>query len=861
MRSRLLGGYFILMWALLLGAAVRCARPIDACAPGQLCARADAVGLAGFASGVFARYYVDESYGGNGKPGFVRAGDIHGDGDVDLVAGGGRALYVYEEDAGVAGGWTRHGNLDGTGIIGANGAALYDVDGDSNLDVISAKYKQELGWWENPGGTLDDTPWVFHRLGAGFGGWFAHDVIRDDLDRDGTAEEFVFVLTQGYWSASSHIYWYRPGADPMADWEAHAVTHNHAGPNNSHAGIDLADLDADSDVDVVFADGWFESPGDPTGTWTWHEVATGSDDVYGVSNAQARDMDGDSDLDLVMSGGHHGQGVYWFENAGDPHQPGNWARHDISAVKGDVTSRCYYDGTADYLHHPEGLQVLDLDRDGDMDVVVAELFFGEDTGEPAWSDEQHNLYVYESSRGQLPSFTRHSIAPNSFASHQLQIADVNRDGWEDVVSEGCGYQIVSYYERLALQGQTYYVDPAGSDHTGDGSADYPWQTIQHAASLVAAGDTVLINPGTYGGGITVDRSGTALQPITFRANGAGVVIEGSGGERDAFYIDGADYVVVEGLTIQHATRAGVRISLSDHVTVRTCVLADNGKWGVFTDFSDHTLIEGNESYGAMDEHGIYISNSSDYPTIRGNRLHHNASCGLHMNGDASMGGDGVISYGLVEKNIVYENGASGGSGINMDGVTDTIIRNNLLYDNHASGISLYQIDGGSGSQNNLVLNNTILMPSDGRWAINIPDASDTGNKVFNNIVYSDHGWRGSILIAAPDLAGFESDYNVVVDRFSADGGNSSIALSAWRVHGYDAHSFVASPSQLFVDPAAHDYTLRADSPAIDTGTALANVSDDLAGKARPAGPAYDIGAYERVVLDRSVCLPVVFRVH
>ncbi len=130
---------------------------------------------------------------------------------------------------------------------------------------------------------------------------------------------------------------------------------------------------------------------------------------------------------------------------------------------------------------------------------------------------------------------------------------------------------------------------------------------------------------------------------------------------------------MDGLTIQNAIRAGMRIDNSHHVTVRNCTFANNGTWGLFTDF---TTVEDCESYGAADEHGIYISNSSDYPTIRGNRLHHNNGCGLHMNGDISMGGDGIISYALVERNIIYENGAGGGSGINMDGVTNSVIRNN-----------------------------------------------------------------------------------------------------------------------------------------------------------------------------------------
>ena len=372
-------------------------------------------------------------------------------------------------------------------------------------------------------------------------------------------------------------------------------------------------------------------------------------------------------------------------------------------------------------------------------------------------------------------------------------------------------------------------------------------TIAGAAAVVQPGDTVLIQPGTYAGGITVEIGGTVAAPITFRANGTGVVIEGSGGERDAFFITGADtgidYIVVDGLTIQHAERAGMRIDNAHHVTVRNCTFADNGTWGLFTDFSDYTTVENSQAYGSVNEHGIYISNSSDYPTIRGNRLHDNHGCGLHMNGDISMGGDGIISYAVVENNIVYENGVGGGSGINLDGVTDSVVRNNLLYNNHASGISLYQIDGGSSSQNNRVLNNTILMPANGRWALNIPDTEN--NKLFNNIVLNNHPYRGSILIGAPVSTGFESDYNVVIDRFANDGeGDTILTLADWQALGYDQHSFIADPGQLFVDTTTYDYHLKTGSPAIDKGTVLADVLYDLEGHPRPVGSGYDIGVYE-----------------
>ena len=432
---------------------------------------------------------------------------------------------------------------------------------------------------------------------------------------------------------------------------------------------------------------------------------------------------------------------------------------------------------------------------------------------------------------------------------------------------GLSLLLIIGLQTTAAQIDTFYVDAGtGSDTTGDGSDGKPWQSIQHAANQVGPGDTVLINPGSYDGGITVDTPGVEMAPITFKGNGAGVIIEGSGGERDAFFITEADYIIVDGLTIQHADRAGLRISLSNHVTIRNCTFIDNFRWGIFTDFSDYTLIENNESAGAEDEHGIYISNSSDFPTIRNNRLHHNHANGLHMNGDISQGGDGIISGAVVEGNIIYENGTGGGSGINMDGVTNSIIRNNLLYNNHASGISLYQIDGGSGSQNNRILNNTIIMASDARWAINIPDTVDTGNQIFNNILLNQHSWKGSILIAEPDQASFQSDYNIVVNGFNTNGYNADntngLDLASWQALGYDTHSIIATADEIFIDVATNDYRLKEGGPAVDTGLTLPEVLTDLDGHGRPAGLGYDIGAYEygstvTTPLDHAVYLPII----
>jgi hypothetical protein len=61
---------------------------------------------------------------------------------------------------------------------------------------------------------------------------------------------------------------------------------------------------------------------------------------------------------------------------------------------------------------------------------------------------------------------------------------------------------------------------------------------------------------------------------------------------------------------------------------------------------------------------------------------------------------------------------------------------------------------------------------------------------------------------------------------------------------------VAHPSnwsvgpEAFVDAAANDYTLAAGATVVDAGIALADVTTDRIGTARPQGRAYDVGAYE-----------------
>ena len=385
--------------------------------------------------------------------------------------------------------------------------------------------------------------------------------------------------------------------------------------------------------------------------------------------------------------------------------------------------------------------------------------------------------------------------------------------------------------------------PAGRDATDRGVQARPWKTLQYAADRVRAGDTVHVLDGDYAG-FDLRRGGTADAPISFKAERKRArIVRRNSKTPDGINLEGSSHVVIEGFIVNDMPRAGVRAVLGSHVTIQRIRASHNGVWGILTGHCDDLAVINNQVSNSVKEHGIYVGNSGDRPLIYGNVSWGNRRCGIHMNGDMSQGGDGIISNAVVESNLVFENGTGGGSGINCDGVENSTFQNNLLYNNHASGISLYRIDGGAGSTGNSLINNTIVQAADGRWAVNIVDQS-TNNVIVNNILFH-RGSRGSINVAADSLSGLHSDYNIVLDRFSPDDGGRFFSLADWQTAtGLDRHSKVSTPRDVFVNFESNDYHLRDGSPALDAADLGVTPSLDIERKTRPIGARPDIGAFE-----------------
>ncbi len=440
-------------------------------------------------------------------------------------------------------------------------------------------------------------------------------------------------------------------------------------------------------------------------------------------------------------------------------------------------------------------------------------------------------------------------------------------------------QVEPLEQRVVLS--TYWVSPSGSD-SNPGTQTQPWLTLQgtsqspHVASLMA-GDTLDIEPGTYAGFIVGwDSStpgqgdwygtiaGTPGKPITIQAapgSAPGSVIINSQNNETQFGIDlepGCNYITISGITVNGSSGGlaeypnhggGIKICGNNCTIQNSTITNINYGFGIIADNANDVLLQGNsisniQNQGNADYgHGIYLSGTNTGAVINGNTIFDNAYIGIHVNGDASEGGTGLVTNALIENNLIYNNDQNG---INADGLQSSTIENNLIYNYADYGICLYQIDAGGPSINNVIVNNTIdsgtSTGTDG--AIRILDSS-TGNTILNNILQD--GSTIAYRIAADSISGTVSNYNIVPNgaQVQSDDTGAEEPFSQWQSStGQDQNSLTATPAQLFVNPSANNYQELSTSPSIGKGTSTHAPSTDILGNPRPSSNGYDIGSYE-----------------
>lgn len=323
------------------------------------------------------------------------AGDIDGDGDLDLVAG----AYWLE-----APGWTPHEIRPATpysvhaGYSDTFLSYSLDVNLDGRTDVIQfGTPGAPAYWYENPGG--EEVTWVRRLVHPSVG---SENPRLEDVDGDGR-QDLLFLDRQ----ADRFVWMQAPTTAGDTLWTRHEISTPLEKERSRRLGHGLGfdDVSGDGIPDVIGFDAWWEAPG-----WEEHPADLGNP----AADMHAYDMDGDGDAD-VLSSSAHGYGIWWHEQGdGDG---ARWTRHTID----DRTSQTH------------ALEVADLNGDGLTDFVTGKRFFAHNGNDPG-AFEPSELVWYAAGRDEngRPTWTPYLIDEDAGVGLQVLVQDLTGDGLTDI---------------------------------------------------------------------------------------------------------------------------------------------------------------------------------------------------------------------------------------------------------------------------------------------------------------------------------------------------------------------------------------------------------------------------------------------
>jgi len=230
-----------------------------------------------------------------------------------------------------------------------------------------------------------------------------------DLDGDGDPDAAATSWGGG------NVFWYRNNS-PGPTWTEILIDSNVP----SIVSLEIIDINDDDNLDIVVAAGgstdaviWYENDGGSSEiNWTEHYIHP---DFDGGNDVCVEDVDGDGDMDVVVTG-YTSNRVVWFENLDGIGT--TWDEHTIDPYLGGA-SHC---------------KVVYIDSDNYKDVIAT----GIDADSVVW---------YKNNGGTPITWTKNIIDPDLPMPYGIDAGDMDNDSDLDVVAPGYDADAVYWYEN------------------------------------------------------------------------------------------------------------------------------------------------------------------------------------------------------------------------------------------------------------------------------------------------------------------------------------------------------------------------------------------------------------------------------
>ncbi len=309
---------------------------------------------------------------------------------------------------------------------GASSVYSVDIDGDGDMDILgAASNDRDIIWWENDNGS--GTVWIEHLIDGSV--LDAATVFSADIDGDGDMD----VLGADY---RKDVIWWENVNGSGSVWIKHIIDNNFGNSTS----IFSTDIDGDGDNDVLGSAmdlghvAWWENTDGSGFEWSKHIVDTS---FYAAIEVCAADINSDGYMD-VLGASTDMQHIWWWENIDGSGI--EWIGHPVD---------CGY-------YYAYSVYSADIDGDGDIDILGSNV---------------HNYEInwWENINSDGIQWSRHNIETDIGYGSPVYSADMNSDGYVDVLgSTGFGHGI-TWWENENGSGDTWVTHIVDSNFAGGNS--------------------------------------------------------------------------------------------------------------------------------------------------------------------------------------------------------------------------------------------------------------------------------------------------------------------------------------------------------------------------------------------------------